>query len=156
MRSVGVVAVLIAALAAACGSTAPPTAAGPDGSVVVEIAPPEPDMPSVFFEPIHRAQLIAIDGSIAAAWQVTSSAAPVRVQPGTYGLQVFTVFLSDTLVCISDPAAPGGNRCEQPTMGPGQVCTIDVVVVAERETRATFHALADGACGLEGAEPAAT
>jgi hypothetical protein len=140
-----------------CGSTAPSVtpATGAGGFVAVgivrEVGPgPEP------FEPIHRAQLVDVDGSVAAEWQVTQAAAPVTVQPGVYRLDVFTVFLGDTLVCVTDPAAPRGERCSQPTLGPGQVCSHDVIVVANRITPATFHVRPEGACALEVGDPAAT
>jgi hypothetical protein len=86
---------------------------------------------------------------------VTEGATPVRVQPGVYRLEVFTVFLGDTLECVADPVAPGGQRCAQPTLGPDQICGLDVEVVAGSETRATFHIPQVGLCGLE-IEPAPT
>lgn len=102
-----------------------------------------------YFEPIHRAELRDEGGAVVAAWRVTDGAVPVAVPPGRYRLRVFTVFLGDTLECVIDPGAPGGSRCGQPTLGPGQVCPLDIVVVANAETRARFHVLRDGACGLE-------
>ncbi len=102
-----------------------------------------------FFEPIHRARLIGVDGSVAASWELPEVAMPVPVQPGLYRLEVYTVFLGDTVECVADPAAPGGSRCSQPTLGPAQVCTLDIGVVAGQLTRATFHVLRDGLCGLE-------
>ena len=81
---------------------------------------------------------------------MNEGATPVRVQPGVYRLEVFTVFLGDTLECVADPAAPGGQRCAQPTLGPGQVCGLDVAVVAGSETRAIVpHPARSDCCGLE-------
>ncbi len=148
-----VVHVLVAILLAGC-ATDPPATAGPGGFVVVNLAW-APGVQPGFFEPIHRARLIGLDGSLAAAWQVNEGATPVRVQPGVYRLEVFTVFLGDTLECVADPAAPGGQRCAQPTLGPDQVCGLDVTVVAGSETRAIFHIPKIGLCGLE-LEPAPT
>jgi hypothetical protein len=148
---------LIALVLAGCGDPSPSAIeSGPGGFVAVDIdqSVVQGQQP---FEPIHRARLIAIDGSLAAEWQLTQAAAPVRVQPGVYRLDAFTVFLGDTLECVADPVAPGGQRCTQPTLGPGQICALDVVVVTEQTTRATYHVLRDGACGLEAGEaPAAT
>jgi hypothetical protein len=147
-------AVLLCAVVLAGCTTTPPPAAGPGGFVTVELvrAPAEG---TAFFEPIHRAEVIDEDGAVVAAWRVTNGAAPVEIPPGRYRLRVFTVFLGDTLECVADPGAPGGSRCVQPTLGPGQVCPLDIVVVAKAETLARFHVLRDGACGIEaGSAPA--
>lgn len=109
-----------------------------------------------YFEPIHRAEVIDEGGAVVAAWRVTDGAAPVEVPPGRHRLRVFTVFLGDTLECVPDPGAPGGSRCGQPTLGPGQVCPLDIEVAAKAETRARFLVLPDGGCGLEAASAPAT
>ncbi len=59
------------------------------------------------------------------------------------------MFLGDTIECVADPAAPGATRCGRPTLGPDQVCSLDVDVVAGQQTRATFHVIREGLCGLE-------
>jgi hypothetical protein len=145
---------LCAVLLAACGTPPPPSSAGPGGFVSVDLVHGAAEG-TQYFEPIHRAELIDQGGTVVAAWLVTDGAAPVEVPPGRYRLRVFTVFLGDTLECTSDPGVPGASRCVQPTLGPGQVCPLDIVVVSNAETRARFHVLRDGACGLEaGATPA--
>ena len=148
-------AVLLCAVVVAGCATTPPPVAGPGGFVTVELvrAPAEGTQ---FFEPIHRAEVIDERGAVVAAWRITDGAAPVEVPPGRYRLRVFTVFLGDTLECVADPGAPGGSRCGQPTLGPGQVCPLDIVVTAKAETRARFHILRDGGCRLDAASAPAS
>jgi hypothetical protein len=147
---------IAAMLLAGCG-TAPsaPATAEPGGFVTVTIAR-APGAEPGFLAPVHRARLIGVDGSVAAAWQVMEPATPVQLEPGVYRLEFFTIFLSDVYVCEIDPAAPGGSRCGQPTMGPAQVCNVDVEVVAGQQTHATFLVLREGLCGLESAQAPGT
>ena len=143
-------AVMLGAVTLAACETTPPPSAGRGGFVSVDLVH-LPAEGTPFFEPIHRVEMIDEGGAVVAAWRVIDGAGPVEVPAGRYRLRVFTVFLGDTLECIADPDVPGGSRCGQPTLGPGQVCPLDIVVVAKAETRVRFHVLGDGACGLEAA-----
>lgn len=142
--------VLCSVVLAGCGTTPSPPP-GPAGFVTVELVT-APGGGAAFFEAIHRAEAIDERGTVVVAWQVMDTAVPVEVPPGRYRLRVFTVFLGDTLECVLDPVAPGGSRCGQPTLGPSQVCALDIVVQATTETRARFHVLREGLCGLEAAD----
>ncbi len=150
-------AVLVLALAG-CGTAPPPSRVPGTGGYVTVALATAPGSNGSFLAPIHRARLVRADGSVAAEWEVTAAAPPsTELDPGAYRLDVFTVFVGDVIECVTDPAAPGGSRCSQPTLGPAQVCSLDVVLVAGQSTRATYHVLRDGLCGLElGEAPAAT
>ena len=131
----------------ACGAAASPSGS-PAGFVSVTVVN-EVEPGGSLLTPIHRAQLLADDGSVVGAWEATEAAAPVAVPPGTWRLEVFTVFLSDHMDCVQDPAASDGERCFQPTLGPGQVCSLAVDVIAGQVTSANFHVLPEGACRLD-------
>ena len=134
---------------------APAPSPGPPGRIVVTVVPAEPDNP--LFEPVYRARAIAVDGSLDVGWRLQPGAAPVEVPSGTYRLEAFTVFLSDYMVCadefgnVGDPGStePPNATCFQPTMGPGQVCALDVEVVPGGEVHLSYEAREEGGCELQ-------
>ena len=157
MKPARMLAVLMLMLAGCGTAPAPSRVPGTGGHVTIAVAT-APDGNGSFLAPIHRARLVDPGGSVVAEWEVTEAAAPSgELDPGVYRLDVFTLFLSDYIECVTDPAAPGGSRCTQATLGPAQVCSLDVVLVAGQATRATYHVFRDGLCGLEpGDAPTAT
>jgi hypothetical protein len=144
-------AAVLALLSAACGSSAPSAA---PGRAVVTVAP---DDGADFFAPVHRARAITVDG-IVAEWRINESGPPVDLPAGTYRLEVFTVFLSDVVTCVEGVGGVGGagSTCLQPTLGPSQVCAIDIDVPAGGEVRALFRPSGQGLCQLVPEGPAPT
>jgi len=138
-------AVVLAVIAACAGPTPSP---GPPGRllVTVQLGPVE----NPLFEPVRRARAVSVDGAIDVGWRLEEGAAPVEVPPGTYRLEAFTVFLSDFIQC-TDTVGPAGptSTCLQPTLGPSQVCAIDVDVVAAGDVTVVYRELDQGRCQLE-------
>lgn len=141
---------IVAILLAACGAapSSSPSASVATGFVAVglEIAPEA----TQFYASQHRGRVVALDGSVLADWEITAGSPPVAVPAGSHRLQASTVFLSDFIQCSADPAAPGKETCAAPTLGPSQVCTIAIEVLAGRTVEATYRSLPDGRCELRG------
>ena len=150
VRPVLVVAAMVAsaALIAACGITPVPDP-GAGGTLAVDL---DDRHGEGFFNAVHRARLISLDGAEVGAWELEGGAAPVELPAGTYHLEAFTVFLSDFMQC---PEAPGAT-CFQPTLEPVTVCAIDVEVLPGRAARAVFTSLPDGLCRLEAVDAGPT
>jgi hypothetical protein len=133
------------ALVSACAPTPTP---GPPGRILVTIVSAEPENP--LFEPVHRARVVAVDGSLDVGWRLQPGAAPVEIPSGMYRLEAYTVFLSDTIVCghpIGEPNAPEAT-CFQPTLGPEQVCAVDIEVPAGGDVHVAYEARDQGLCDL--------
>ena len=141
-----VVAVLaVAVLVGACGTPEPsdPPALG-KVRVTVEGAN------AGFFAAEQHATLVAPDGRVVADWKLsTVGGVPIHAPVGSYTLSTFTVFFSDFMQCIPDPARPGQETCLQPTLGPAERCEAPIEVRETVEVLATFSILADGRCRLE-------
>ncbi len=140
-------AAIVAACIVGCGSTpapSPPPGASGFVEVQLEIAPDARQ----FFASQHRGRVIDGDGSVLADWEITDGASPVSVPVGRHQLQAFTVFLSDFIQCSTDPG--GASHCAQPTLGPAQVCTIPIEVVAGETVEARYQSLPEGRCELVG------
>jgi hypothetical protein len=137
----------VSLLIVGCGEPTITRSPGPTGFIVVTLDMSAAGPPS-FFEAIHRAQLRGVDGDILAAWQVTAPPERIEVEAGTHRLEVFTVFLGDTIECVDDPAVPGATQCHQSTLGPPEVCSTDVLIAPGRETTATFRVFPEGLCRL--------
>jgi hypothetical protein len=99
-----VVAVLAAAvLVGACGTSQPsdPPALG---TVRVTVHGAN----AGFFASEQRATLVTPDGRVVADWKLaTVGEVPIQAPVGSYTLSTFTVFFSDFMQCIPDPARPG-------------------------------------------------
>ncbi len=138
-------ALIVAALAGACGTPAPsdpPTL----GTVRVSIQ----GVNTGFFASEQHATLVAPDGRVVADWKLAAGGAiPIQAPVGSYTLSTFTVFFSDFLQCIPDPARPGRETCLQPTLGPAERCDAQIEVREAAEVVATFSILTDGRCKLE-------
>jgi hypothetical protein len=142
---------ILAALATAivistgCASTPSP---GPVGRIVITVAP---DSGADFSPPIHWARAIAADGTVVAEWK-TEGGIPVEVPAGTYEVQAFTVFLGDTLVCVGQPiegAEPQpAESCSQPTLGPAEICLMQVEVAPGADVRLRYAMHDQGSCNL--------
>jgi hypothetical protein len=141
-----VVAVLaVAVLVGACGTPQPsdPPALG---TVRVTVHGAN----AGFFASEQRATLVTPDGRVVADWKLaTVGEVPIQAPVGSYTLSTFTVFFSDFMQCIPDPARPGQETCLQPTLGPAERCEAPIEVRETVEVLATFSILADGRCRLE-------
>ena len=140
-----VVLAVLAVLLGACGTPAPsdpPTL----GTVRVSVQGAN----AGFFASEQHATLVAPDGRVVADWKLsTDGALPIQAPVGSYTLSTFTVFFSDFMQCIPDPARPGQETCLQPTLGPAERCEAPIEVGEAAEVLATFSILADGRCRLE-------
>jgi len=137
------------------------TSGGPTGRISIDVVPIEPDNP--LFDAVLRARAVSADGAVDAQWRIQDGA-PVEVPSGRYRLEAFTVFLSDYIVC-ADPdgnvGEPGstpapGSTCFQPTLGPGQVCSMDALVPPRGEVRFEYRMQEQGGCELVVAEASPT
>ena len=148
-------AAVIASLIGGCGQAVPSIA---PATATVRVVAQRVAGQDGFFATEHHARLTAVDGTIVVDWRLSIDAEnEVRVAPGSYTLSAFTVFLSDFIDCVDDPAHPGTQTCVQPTLGPAHVCATPIAVGDAAEEIATFSILADGGCRLDlgGAAPAA-
>ena len=146
-RLLGLV-LLIALVQASAGcdaSTATPS--GPPGRLLVTIVQGPGENP--LFEPVRRARAVSVDGAIDVGWRLREGGAPVEVPSGTYRVETFTVFLSDFIQCV-DTVGPAGptSTCLQPTLGPSQVCALDVEVAPSGEVHLLYRELGQGRCEL--------
>ena len=157
---IGKVVLVIASLVlAGCASATP--SAGPTGRIYIDVVPIDAENP--LFEAVFRARAVSADGAVDAQWRIQDGA-PVEVPSGRYRLEAFTVFLSDYIVCAdpfgnvgelgSEPAPD--SSCFQPTLGPGQVCSLDAVVPPRGEVRFEYRMQEQGGCELIAAEASPT
>ena len=141
---------LIAVIALAtvgCGAATPePSASTATGFVVVTADSVEPH--ATLFNSEDRARVVASDGSILADWAIASRPGPVPVPATTLRLETFTLFFSDWIQCSPDPAAPGTEHCAAPTLGPAQICTLEIEVRAGETVETAFRADGSGGCAL--------
>ena len=140
--------VLMTALAA-CGAVASPSPSAASGSINVTV---DDQHGTSFFNAVHRARVVSLDGAEVGAWELVSGAPPIELPVGTYRLEAFTVFLSDFMECPEEP----GSTCFQPTLEPITVCKVDLDVPPGGEARAVFTSLPDGLCRLEAVDAGPT
>lgn len=144
--AVSLLAVLaVVVLAGACGA---PQASDPSALGTVRVSVRGAN--AGFFASEQHATLVAPDGRVVAEWKLsTDNDLPIQAPVGSYTLSTFTVFFSDFMQCIPDPARPGQETCLQPTLGPAERCEASIEVRESAEVLATFSILADGRCRLE-------
>jgi len=145
---------VIAIAALACDAAPSPRPSGPMGRIDIAVAVADPDNP--LFEPVYRARAVSQDGTVDTAWRLQADAPPTGVPAGHYRLEAFTAFLSDTIVCTDangnggDPGStpvPGGS-CFQPTLDPGQVCTLEIDVPSDGVVHLVYQDDGRGGCRL--------
>lgn len=101
-----------------------------------------------------RARLWA-NGTEAVEWGlVVGSATDMRVPIGRWTLSVFSVYMSDTIVCSDNTNGAPGQTCLQPTAGKSLTCDLPIVVNEAATTQATYEILASGRCRLDPGQPA--
>ncbi len=136
----------------ACGTQA--ASAGPTGRIIVSVGSAVGT--NSLFEPVHWAKAIDSDGTVVVSWK-SAGGVPVEVPSGAYRVEAFTVFLSDTLVCghpIGEPSPPNAT-CFQPTLGPAQVCAVEIQVPPGGDVALLYRETGEGRCDLrlDGARP---
>jgi hypothetical protein len=156
MKGAAVAILAVGVLTAACATGAPPSpSTATMGAVQIQVARVAGG--NEFFASEHHAQLVRVGGSLVADWKINPEAvAPVSVPAGDYRLDTSTVFFSDFLQCTADPGKAGAETCFQPTLGPGEICSVPITVTANATVEAQFTILPDAHCRLEAGAPPAS
>ena len=147
---------LASALAVACGGPTDPSPVPARPSGIVRVAVDRTAAVEGFFTGQDRARLIVPGGATAADWPLGDVATDHSVPAGDYILQAFTVFMSDNIVCATDPQTGKETNCVQPTLQPGQICEILVTVPPGGSVEATFTVVGQFNCRLAPAVPKAS
>ena len=137
---------LLAGIAGCGGDPPSPVAAGPSG--IVRVAVDRTGAVEGFFTGQDRARLIVPGGAVVADWPLGDIPTDTSVPAGDYILQAFTAFMSDTVVCMTDPQTGKATNCVQPTLKPGQICEILITVPPGGVVEATFTVVGQFNCRL--------
>ena len=139
---------LASSVVATCGGPPDPSAGTPPPTGTVRVGVDRTAAVEGFFTGEDRARLIVPSGPVVAEWPLGTTVADKDVPAGDYILQAFTVFMSDTIVCATDPQTGKETNCVQPTLQPGQICEILVTVPPGGSVETTFTVVGEFNCRL--------
>lgn len=145
--AVAVWSLAVATIGVGCGPSVP---SGPKPLGTIHVIAQRVAGQDRFFAAEHHARLTDANGTVFDDRRLTVDGPTDLSAPiGRYVLSAFTVFLSDFMQCSGDPARPGAETCFQPTLGPAEVCGVQVEVTAAVDVQAVFSILTDGRCRLD-------